>query len=164
METILEELLSSDGAEVLEIFNYYTQSGFSAYTDEPLPPEAADAFLSTSVGYPALICRRASDRLALGFALLRSHSPIAAFSHTAELTLYVRHGFTGQGIGGEMLRELLQLGAGLGVEVVVATICSLNEGSLRFHLRHGFRLVGRLEGVGEKFGRRFDELFVQRDL
>lgn len=47
---------------------------------------------------------------------------------------------------------------------MVAAIDGANDGSIRFHERNGFRLVGRLPGVGTKHGRPLDLVLMQRDL
>jgi phosphinothricin acetyltransferase len=47
---------------------------------------------------------------------------------------------------------------------MVAAIDGSNVDSVRFHQRLGFAEVGRLPGVGEKFGRRLDLVLMQRDL
>ena len=50
----------------------------------------------------------------------------------------------------------------MGVDNFMAHISSLNEGSIRFHLRHGFTECGRFRRVGTKNGRDFDMVWMQR--
>jgi len=45
-----------------------------------------------------------------------------------------------------------------------AHISSLNEGSIRFHLRHGFTECGRFRRVGRKRGQDFDMVWMQLTL
>ncbi len=48
-----------------------------------------------------------------------------------------------------------------GKHVMVAGIDGDNTGSIRFHERLGFFEVGRMPGIGEKFGRRLDLVLMQ---
>jgi L-amino acid N-acyltransferase len=45
---------------------------------------------------------------------------------------------------------------------MVAGIDAANAGSIRFHERLGFEVVGNLRQVGWKFGRWLDLVFMQR--
>ena len=47
---------------------------------------------------------------------------------------------------------------------MVAAIDSSNTGSIRFHERNDFRVVGRMPGVGRKHGRPVDLVLMQREL
>ncbi|MDX2435876.1 MAG: GNAT family N-acetyltransferase [Acidobacteriota bacterium] len=53
-------------------------------------------------------------------------------------------------------------GRRLGITNFLAHISSGNEGSIRFHARHGFTECGRFLKVGEKAGRTFDMVWTQR--
>jgi phosphinothricin acetyltransferase len=45
---------------------------------------------------------------------------------------------------------------------MVAAVDGANEGSIRFHERLGFVVVGRMPEVGFKFGRWLDLVLLQR--
>ncbi|MDO4264030.1 MAG: hypothetical protein Q4C67_07520 [Deinococcus sp.] len=47
---------------------------------------------------------------------------------------------------------------------MIGVVDAENEGSLRFHRRHGFSEAGRLPQAGHKFGRWLDAAFVVRRL
>jgi len=51
-----------------------------------------------------------------------------------------------------------------GVETLLANISSLNEVSLNFHLKHGFKECGRFQRIGKKFDRDFDVIWMQKFL
>ena len=52
----------------------------------------------------------------------------------------------------------------LGRRCLVAGTDAENLGSIRFHERLGYREVGRLPGVGDRFGRSRDLVLLQLDL
>ena len=62
------------------------------------------------------------------------------------------------------MERLLDEGATIGIGTVLAHVSSLNEGSLRFHRRHGFRDCGRFHRVGVKRGAEFDMVWLERHL
>lgn len=160
----LMPLGEEDADEVLDIFNPYTTNGFAAYTDKPLGEDAAASFIQASTGYPACMARTSDGGYAVGFGMLRPYSPLPVFIRTAELTLFLREGWTGRGIGTLMLDHLVGGAVLMGITTILSSISSLNPLSIRFHQKSGFRECGRLEGVGEKFAHPFDVLYCQKDL
>jgi phosphinothricin acetyltransferase len=47
---------------------------------------------------------------------------------------------------------------------MVAAIDAANVGSIEFHTRLGFVEVGRMPGVGDKWGQRLDLVLMQLDV
>jgi phosphinothricin acetyltransferase len=81
---------------------------------------------------------------------------------TAEITYFIRPDCTGKGIGSIMLEYLLGGAREKGLHCILASISSLNEGSIRFHLRNGFSECGRFREVGKKRGKLFDIVWMQK--
>jgi phosphinothricin acetyltransferase len=52
----------------------------------------------------------------------------------------------------------------MGIRIFLASISSLNEQSIQFHLKHGFVECGRFKGIGKKHGRTFDMIWMQKYL
>jgi phosphinothricin acetyltransferase len=50
----------------------------------------------------------------------------------------------------------------MGITALLASISSLNPGSLAFHRKKGFQECGRFVDAGRKKGRDFDEVWMQR--
>jgi L-amino acid N-acyltransferase YncA len=157
----LSPLKATDGDAVIDIFNYYVRNTFAAYPEDPVPNEFFGMFLEISKNYPSVIARDAAGSVA-GFGLLRPHNPMQAFRHTAEITCFIRPDLTGKGLGTRMLAFLESEGKKLGISTILASISSLNEGSIRFHEHHGFFECGRFIGVGQKKGVVFDTVWMQK--
>lgn len=87
-----------------------------------------------------------------------------AFSKAAEITYFIKPGFTGCGIGKAILEHLVEEGKKKGFTAIIASISSLNDGSIRFHLKNGFTQCGQLKSVGRKKGNTFDVVLCQRML
>jgi L-amino acid N-acyltransferase YncA len=65
--------------------------------------------------------------------MLRAYSPFPTFSKTAEITYFIKPGYTGKGIGKKILDSLLAKARETGITSIIASISSLNEGSINFH-------------------------------
>jgi phosphinothricin acetyltransferase len=163
MQITLSPLTAEDREPILAIFNHYVAQGFAAYPETELPPPFYDTLLGLCRGYPNAAVRNEAGEV-LGFGLLRPYHPMSTFSKTAEITYFLRPDATGQGIGRRLLEFLLDGARRQGITQILASISSRNEGSLRFHARHGFVECGRFRGIGVKRGEPFDVVYCQRSL
>ncbi len=87
-----------------------------------------------------------------------------ATAPVVEHTIHVREGCWGQGIGRRLIEALADRARAAGKRAMVGAIDGENVDSIEFHLRLGFVEVGRLPGIGEKFGRPLDLVLVQLTL
>jgi len=163
MIATLEPMLPDDCEPVIDIYNYYIENSFAAYAEKRVPYEFFDPFLGAHAGYPSLTARDGNGRI-VGFGRLRPYNQNPAFSRTCEVSYFVAPGFTGKGVGKMLLNRLVAEGGSMGITNILAGISSLNEGSLRFHLRNGFRECGRFQGIGRKNGLTFDVIYCQLPL
>jgi phosphinothricin acetyltransferase len=163
MKTTLSPLTPEDRTAVMDIFNYYVENSFAAYPEHKLPYEFYDTFLNMCKGYPSAAVRDESSEV-IGFGMLRPYSPMPAFSMTAEISYFIKPGFTGKGIGKALLDHLIEEGRKKGLTGILAGISSLNGGSIRFHLSNGFVECGRLRDIGMKRGKTFDVVYCQKTL
>jgi phosphinothricin acetyltransferase len=83
---------------------------------------------------------------------------------TVEHTLHVAASHQGRGVGRALLEVLADQARSEGRWVMVAGADGTNTDSIAFHERLGFREVARMPGVGEKWGRRLDLVFLQHEL
>jgi L-amino acid N-acyltransferase YncA len=163
MNVTIAPLTKDSQKEIIDIFNYYVDNSFAAYPERKLPYEFFDQFLKMSEGYPALTVKDEQGNI-LGFGMLRAYNPFSTFSQTAEITYFVKPGYTGIGIGKKILDCLLDKAREKGITSVIASISSLNEGSINFHKKNGFVECGRLKEVGKKRGKTFDVAYMQKML
>lgn len=161
MDSRLEPVSVEDGNQIIDIFNHYVENSFAAYPERKVPYEFFELFLNMAQGYPFLVAKDGEGTV-LGFGLLRPHSPMPAFSRTAEITYFLAPEHTGKGVGGKILDRLLAVAVEKGITTILASISSLNEPSLAFHKKHGFVECGRFVGIGRKNGREFDVVWMQR--
>jgi len=153
----------SDQRSVIDLFNYYIENSFAAFPEESVPYEFFGLFMNACREYPTVAAKDVSGVL-LGFGMLHAHSPMPAFSQTAEITYFIAPHMTGRGLGSLMLAHLEAEGKKQGISCILAHISSLNEGSIRFHQKNGFTVCGRFRRVGKKNGVVFDTVWMQKQL
>lgn len=100
-----------------------------------------------------------------GFAYASQFRDRAAYAHTAETSVYVAADAQRTGIGQALLQALVSAAGKAGFRELIAVIGdSANTASIGLHRACGFTEAGRLQGVGEKFGRRLDVVYMQRSI
>lgn len=150
------------GPEIMEIFNHYIANSFAAYPETTLPPQAFAMFLQMTKGYPAFAI--IDGTRVVGFCFLRAYNPMPAFRATAEITSFIHPEFTGRGIGKAALSKIEESARETGISRILASISSLNDGSIRFHKAHGFLECGRFHGIGVKRGKVFDVVWMEKQI
>lgn len=146
---------------VIDIFNYFTENSFAAYAERALGYEAFDHFLIISDGYPRVIVKDPTGRI-IGFAFLQRYHPASSMRKTAMITCFILPEHTRKGIGTMILNRFIAEVQTMGITTILASISSLNSESINFHEKNGFRECGRFSGIGEKFGRKFDMVWMIR--
>jgi phosphinothricin N-acetyltransferase len=105
----------------------------------------------------------------LGYAYASVFKERAAYDWSAESSVYVSQNARALGIG-RLLYETLQraLRAQNIADMNACIACGddkyLNDASVRFHERMGFRFVGRFERCAYKFGRWYDMAWMQKPI
>ena len=159
----LVPISKADRESIINIFNHYVENSFAAYMDTKVPPEFFDMIMSMARGYPVVVAKDKGGKV-LGFGLLRPHNPMPAFLEVVEITYFLSPEVTGKGIGKSILEHLIKEAKGMGITSILASISSLNEGSIAFHRNNGFEECGRFKGIGKKRGRSFDVVWMQRKI
>jgi phosphinothricin acetyltransferase len=163
MKYSISPISIQDRESIIDIFNYYVENSFAAYPEKKFPYQAFDMFLQMSNGFPTGSIKDRNGRI-VGFGMLRAYNPIPTFSRTAEVTYFMHPDHTGKGLG-KMLLDSLEKGAvKKGITSILANISSLNPRSIEFHQKNGFMECGRFKKVGNKNGREFDTVWMQKML
>ena len=156
----IRPVTDDDWQAVSAVYNEFVDRGQAAYPEEPVGVEFFAIRHRAAPDYPFVVVE-AAERV-VGFAYLSPFHAVATMRRSAQLTYFIRAEYTGMGLGSRLLDLLLSQGREMGVDNFLAHISSLNEGSIRFHRRHGFTECGRFRRVGTKNGRDFDMVWMQR--
>lgn len=98
----------------------------------------------------------------IGWAAVSPVSGRCVYGGVAEVSVYVAADRRGQGIGSRLLEALVRESEAVGIWTLQAGIFPENRGSVRLHLRAGFRPVGVRERLGKLHGRWRDVLLLER--
>ena len=164
MSYLFEPLNDKHRIPVIDIFNHYIVSGYAAYPEKKVSYEFFDILLEKTIGYPAFSIVNSSPKRVIGFCYLKPYHPFPVFKEAAEITYFIEPLEVGKGIGRKALLMLENKGRIMGIRQLLASISSLNEQSLIFHLKNGFKECGRFEMIGKKMGKHFDVIWMQKEV
>jgi phosphinothricin acetyltransferase len=146
---------------------YGEQVLYGTATFEVIPPDETEMKARMSAladgGFPYVVAVR-EGRVA-GYAYAGPYRTRPAYRNTVEDSIYIADDSRGQGIGGVLLRALIDQCTALGFRQMLAVIGdSQNMASARLHRAAGFGDAGVLKSVGFKHGRWLDSVIMQRAL
>lgn len=89
------------------------------------------------------------DETVVGWAALSNVSSRCVYAGVAEVSVYVAVDYHGQGIGKQLLTELIEASEQADIWTLQAGIYVKNQASIKLHERCGFRVVGVRERLGK---------------
>jgi phosphinothricin acetyltransferase len=165
---IVRPCFQQDLETVQLIYAHHVLSGAGTFELEPPSLDVMTERWSAIVakGWPYVVASPASDvSRVMGFAYATQYRDRAGYARTFEVSVYSAPTTLRQGAGALMLSEVLTSLRLDGVRQVLAFIGdSYNAPSIGLHAKLGFKHVGTLQGVGEKFGRLLDVVVMQRSI
>lgn len=149
-----------EASAIAAIFNQYVGKATMV-----LKPRSAADYLPLLTGERSAIFV-ATDKKGglLGFASVKPYSPRGGYHIAGEVSIFLDETATGRGTGGALYAALLPATETLGYRYLCAKIWGTNFGSVRFHKRYGFKLVGTQKGIGLVKGKRVDVIFMERSV
>lgn len=141
-----------DVVSILAIYApYVTDSAITFEYDVPSEEEFRQRIRTISAEYPYFVCE--SDGLILGYAYAHRHMERAAYQWNAEISIYIRQGFTGKGLGKTMCQALIDLLRLQGIRNVFSCVTIPNERSAHLHHSMEFSTEGIFQNAGYKCGK-----------
>lgn len=156
---------TADLPAIADIYAHYVRSSVASFE---LEPPAADEWQARfarvfAAGLPFLVVEREGQVAGYAYCLPWKARP--AYQGTVEDSIYLAPWATGQGVGSELLGELLDAARAAGVREVIAVIADSGDpSSIALHKKLGFDDAGRLRQVGHKHGRDIDTVLLQCSL
>jgi len=148
----LRAATKSDLAAIAGIYAHYVQNSACTFdTEAPSAAYWAD-WLSEHGGTCPVIVAVRGDQV-VGWGSLSKWNKRCAYRFSLEDSVYVRPDRHGQGIGKALLTELIRLAREHGHRNIIAQIADGQPVSEALHEKLGFKRVGHLTDVGNKFGR-----------
>jgi L-amino acid N-acyltransferase YncA len=156
---------ADDLAAIQAIYAHHARSGLGTF--EEVPPSVEDMRQRYEAvrarGLPWLAAE--IDGEVAGYAYAGPFRPRAAYRYTVEDSVYVAPEKLGRGVGRALLTAVIAECERLGLRQMAAVIGdSGNAASIALHRACGFEMKAVLPGLGFKFGRWVDVVWMQRAL
>ena len=140
----------SDAQQVCDIYNYYIQNSTATFETEVISVNEMRLRIERiSSLYPWLVFEETGD--IQGYAYASKWRRRAAYNHSVESTVYLKHGQSGKGIGTKLYSELIDELIKQGLHVIIGGISLPNEASIALHEKFGFEKAAHYKEVGNKF-------------
>ena len=160
-----------DAREILEIYAPYIENTAISFEYEvPSLEEFRGRIENTLKRYPYLVA--VENGRIIGYSYASNLKIRRAYDHTAEVSIYVDQNHKGRGIGRALYAELEKYLVRQNIFQVYACITGtdrpddeyVNDSSEKFHSKMGFRLTGRHDNCGYKFGKWFNMFWMEKIL
>lgn len=154
----------SDAPELAAIYApYVAHTAITFELKAPSAEEFGQRIAHTLQRYPYLVAYDSLTGRVYGYAYASPFKERAAYDWAAETSIYVDQSARGQHLGSLLHEGLLRCCALQGITNLEACIAQPDEGgSIGFHERMGYRLVGRFERCGYKLGRWWNMVWMER--
>lgn len=157
-----------DAKELLKIYAYYvTDTAISFETEVPSEEEFELRIEEVLKSYPYIVACK--DDEILGYAYLHSFVGRKAYELSAETTIYLNPYKKKMGIGKKLYSVLEDIAKAQNITNLYSCIGYvdkedeyLNNNSVQFHEHIGFRMVGKFENCGHKFGRWYHMVWMEK--
>ena len=157
-----------DAKDLLKIYAYYvTDTAISFETEVPSEEEFKLRIEEVLKSYPFIVACK--DDEILGYAYLHSFVGRKAYELSAETTIYLNPDKKKMGIGKKLYSVLEDIAKAQNITNLYSCIGYvdkedeyLNNNSVQFHEHIGFRMVGKFENCGHKFGRWYHMVWMEK--
>ncbi len=162
-DVYFEELREEQLEEVLRIYNEYVSHTTATFHTKPLSAEEMRALVFFEDPKYRCYLIKAEGETA-GYVILTRHKTRQAYDATAEISIYLKPGYTGRGIGRKAVGFIEALARQQGMHVLIAAICGENTGSIKLFEACGYDQCAHYRQVGVKFGTYLDVVDYQKIL
>ena len=150
-----------DSAALLEIYRPYIEK--TAITFETAVPDVKDyekRIADIAAQFPYLVLESGGE--IIGYAYAHRQAERAAFDWNVELSIYLKEGFSGRGIGRPLYALLETLLKMQGYVNFFGVITGSNAGSIAMHEKMGYRKIAVHEKTGWKFDAWHDTVWMHK--
>ena len=145
---------------------YVTETAVSFEYEAPSVTEFRDRIIEKKQKYPYLVAVLNGEPV--GYIYASPYRTRAAYAWDVELSIYIKMELRRSGIGSLLVYTMEDALVRMGVLNVYAIVVAsddpkdpyVTDASFKFHTHMGYKEEGRLKGVGNKFGRFYDTVFL----
>lgn len=156
----------NDAKELLDIYSYYVKNTAVTFEYEvPTMEEFQNRISHILEQYPYLVAE--TEEGIVGYAYAGRYHPRAAFAWSVEMAIYLKKDIRRAGIGRELYARLEEILREQGVMRTIAHIVMPTDeytdfNSMQFHEKMGYKLAGKFENIGYKFGRWYSTIWMDK--
>ncbi len=147
---------AADAGAIAGIYNHFVEHTTVTF-EESLVPDVTMAERITETfadGLPFLVA--APNGVVDGFAYASKWKGRCAYRFSSEVTVYLRPGLEGRGLGTALYAALIPQLKAQGMHALLGGIALPNPSSVALHEKFGFAQVAHFREVGRKFDRWVD--------
>ena len=152
---MIRRVVPADARAISSIYNYYVNNTDISFEEKPVSiNEMEKRIRETTAEYPWFVAEKEGS--ILGYAYTNKYRERSAYRYTAELTIYIKNGEEGKGLGAELMKRVIEETRKKNIHTLISAIAIPNERSVTIHEKFGFKKVGHLKDVGFKLDRWID--------
>lgn len=144
-----------DAQTICDIYNYYVLNTIVTFEeDSVLADDMADRIKKVTEKYTWLVYEQKGE--IIGYAYAGEWKSRCSYRFSVESSVYLKNGFSGQGIGSKLYEALFKELEKTDIHAVIGGISLPNEGSIALHEKFGFEKIAQFKEVGYKFNKWID--------
>jgi phosphinothricin acetyltransferase len=145
----------ADAVTIADIYNYYIINTIVSFEEIPVTPlEMENRIRNVTSKFPWLVFEE--NGAIEGYVYLSTWKERIAYKYTAEVSVYLKVGSEGQGIGSRLMEHILKKTENSNIHVLIACISLPNSRSVSLHEKFGFEKAGCFHEVGFKMNQWID--------
>lgn len=163
MNSLIEFIAAQekDRGTMLDIYNYYIENTTATFDlDKIAMEEFKNRVYINHSKYKSFLVYMSGEFV--GFCFLTQFRKKAAYDKTAELGLYLKPGFTGKGLGIEIVNYMEKVAKENQFEMLVASISGENIPSIKLFTKLGYDRCAHYKEIAVKFERKVDLVDFQK--
>ncbi len=165
---IIRAARATDAQELLEIYRPYVENTAISFEYEvPSTEEFEKRITDTLQKYPYIVAVQGEK--IVGYAYAGVFKARKAYDWSVETSIYVKQDCQNMGIGKKLyakLEEILKKQNILNLNACIAYTDAedeyLTNNSMEFHAHMGYKLVGKFNKSGYKFGKWYDMIWMEK--
>jgi phosphinothricin acetyltransferase len=147
---MLREVTPADAAAIAGIYNYYVKNTVITFEEQPVSiGEMEERIRAITRRYPYFVLEENNELR--GYAYINEYRERSAYRYTAELTISLRNGLEGKGMGSSLMARMIEEARKKGIHTIISVVTLPNERSAAIHEKFGFEQVACLKETGFKF-------------
>lgn len=160
---LIRTISTGDATQVAAIYNYYIANTVVTFDEQPVTAqEMSTRIAQVTEKYP-WIAGEENGRI-IGYAYASAWKVRSAYRHSAEVSIYLEHGYSRKGYGSLLYTRLLEQLQLTDLHAIIGGIAMPNEGCVHLHEKFGFEKIAHFKEVGFKLNRWVDVAYYEKIL